>query len=50
MGTTSEASHEYLVNLGANALNYGQGLVSRAAQLTPERIDGALSPSRCWGR
>ena len=40
IGTASERNHEYLRELGAEPVVYGQGLVDRVRELAPDGIDG----------
>jgi NADPH:quinone reductase-like Zn-dependent oxidoreductase len=42
IGTASPNNHEYLRSLGAEATTYGDGLVERVRELTPDGIDAAL--------
>ncbi|GEA82149.1 NADP-dependent oxidoreductase [Cellulomonas uda] len=42
VGTASEANHEYLRALGAQAVTYGDGLVERVRALAPDGVDVVL--------
>lgn len=42
IGTASAANHDYLRDLGAEPLEYGDGLVDRVRALTPEGIDAVV--------
>ena len=42
IGTASEANHEFLRALGAQATTYGDGLAERVRELAPEGVDAAL--------
>jgi NADPH:quinone reductase-like Zn-dependent oxidoreductase len=42
IGTASEANHEYLRSLGAEATTYGEGLADRVRGLAPGGVDRAL--------
>jgi NADPH:quinone reductase-like Zn-dependent oxidoreductase len=42
IGTASEANHEFLRSLGAQATTYGDGLAERVRELAPEGVDAAL--------
>ena len=42
IGTASEASHDYLRQLGAEPLTYGEGLVERIRALAPGGVDAAF--------
>ncbi|WP_236838877.1 NADP-dependent oxidoreductase [Caldalkalibacillus salinus] len=42
IGTASEANHDYLRALGATPVTYGEGLVQRVKQLTPQGVDAAI--------
>ena len=53
IGTASEANHEYLRSLGAEATTYGDGLADRIRALAPEGWTGrstppAAEPCRRW--
>lgn len=39
LGTASAANHDFLRDLGAEPVNYGDGLVGRARALVPEGVD-----------
>ena len=42
IGTSSEASHDYLRQLGAEPVTYGEGLVERIRALAPGGVDAAF--------
>ncbi|MGB9184029.1 MAG: zinc-binding dehydrogenase, partial [Solirubrobacteraceae bacterium] len=42
IGTASEANHEFLRSLGAQATTYGDGLAERVRELAPQGVDAAL--------
>ena len=42
IGTASENNHDYLRSLGAEPTTYGEGLVQRARELSPDGVDAAL--------
>ena len=42
IGTASEANHDYLRSLGATAIAYGPGLVSRVSEIAPNGVDLAF--------
>jgi len=42
IGTASTAKHEYLQLLGAEPVNYGQGMAERVRTLAPDGVDAAL--------
>ena len=42
IGTASEANHDYLRELGAEPVTYGDGLVERVRALAPDGVDVAL--------
>ncbi|RYJ04435.1 MAG: NADP-dependent oxidoreductase, partial [Actinomycetales bacterium] len=43
VGTASKANHEYLASLGAQAVEYGDGLVEAAKALVPDGFDEAVA-------
>lgn len=42
IGTASEANHEYLRELGAEPVTYGEGLADRVRALAPDGVDAAV--------
>lgn len=42
IGTASERNHDYLRELGAEPVEYGEGLAGRVAALAPEGVDAAF--------
>jgi NADPH:quinone reductase-like Zn-dependent oxidoreductase len=42
IGTASSSNHDYLKSLGAEPVEYGDGLVERVRELAPEGVDVAL--------
>lgn len=42
IGTASEANHDYLRELGAIPVTYGEGLPERVAEVAPDGVDAAL--------
>ncbi|GAA3354573.1 hypothetical protein GCM10017744_013190 [Streptomyces antimycoticus] len=42
IGTASERNHDYLRELGATPITYGEGLAERVRELAPEGVDAAL--------
>ncbi|MEV3971321.1 NADP-dependent oxidoreductase [Streptomyces sp. NPDC050698] len=42
IGTASEANHDYLRELGAIPVTYGEGLAERVAAVAPDGVDAAL--------
>jgi NADPH:quinone reductase-like Zn-dependent oxidoreductase len=44
IGTASPNNHEYLRSLGAEATTYGDGLVERVRELSPDGIDPPSTP------
>jgi NADPH:quinone reductase-like Zn-dependent oxidoreductase len=42
IGTASEANHDYLRSLGAEATTYGEGLAERVRAAAPDGVDAAL--------
>jgi NADPH:quinone reductase-like Zn-dependent oxidoreductase len=45
IGTASESNHDYLRELGATPVVYGDGLAERLRALAPEGVDAALDAS-----
>lgn len=42
IGTASERNHDFLRELGATPVNYGDGLTDRVRELAPDGVDAAL--------
>ncbi|MEV6712845.1 NADP-dependent oxidoreductase [Lentzea sp. NPDC051208] len=42
IGTASEANHEFLRDLGATPVTYGEGLAERVTAVAPDGVDAAL--------
>jgi NADPH:quinone reductase-like Zn-dependent oxidoreductase len=42
IGTASEANHDFLRELGATPITYGEGLTERVAEVAPDGVDAAL--------
>lgn len=42
IGTASRRNHDYLVALGAEPVEYGEGLLERVRRLAPDGVDAAL--------
>ncbi|GCB46918.1 NADP-dependent oxidoreductase [Streptomyces sp. NL15-2K] len=49
IGTASEANHDYLRELGAIPVTYGEGLVERVRELAPHGVDAALDAASADG-